>query len=168
MKRTRKWQFIGQEAQRLASLGMSLTDIGRKLDVRQSTVSRWVSSGKLTRPSAADRAKAGAAAAAKRQPKFQTPEQWADSVRKDYALDATDEQLVISGQEALEIARNQAETPATRMTASGRFQAIVKQLALGLSDRKVAETTEPERLAPRRVPTRTPGVDPRQILSAVS
>ncbi|MGE0362814.1 MAG: hypothetical protein AB7R67_19025 [Vicinamibacterales bacterium] len=163
MKRTRKWQFIGQEAQRLASLGMSLSDIGRKLDVRKSTVSRWVSSGKLTRPAPG----AAKAPPTKGRSKVQTPEQWAASVRADYALDATDEQLVTAGQQALELAFNMAETPATRLNAMGRFQAIVKQLALGLSDRKVAEPEAPP--TPRPVPmVRRSGVDPRQLLSAVS
>lgn len=165
MKRTRKWQFIGQEAQRLAGLGMSDSDIGRKLGVRQSTVSRWRQSGKITRPAGAKPKAPGQERGA--DPK--APAQWAASVRADYALDATDEQLVTAGQQALELAYNMAETPATRLNAMGRFQAIVKQLALGLSDRRAATPTdEPERPAPRVVPKRTPGVDPRNILTAVS
>lgn len=161
MKRTRKWQFIGQEAQRLASLGMSDSDIGRKLGVRQSTVSRWRQSGKLTKP---------AAMKARQRPDMATPKspgQWAAAVREDYALDATDEQLVAAGEQALALAHNMAETPATRLNAMGRFQSIVKQLSLGLSDRKAA-TAEPSPVAQSRPrPMRPAGGDPRGLLRAV-
>jgi hypothetical protein len=161
MKRTRKWQFIGQEAQRLFGLGMSLSEIGRQLDVRQSTFSRWVQSGKLTKPKASSRSLVNPGKGPK------APAEWAKSVRGDYSLDATDEQLVTTGQQALEIAYNMAESPTLRLVAMGRFQSIVKQLALGLSDRKLASTTdETERPAPRVLPPRT-GTDPRNILQAV-
>lgn len=161
MKRTRKWAFVGQEAQRLASLGMSYSEIGRRLGVRQSTVSRWMSSGKLTRTKASGKRQAGIGVKA--------PAQWAASVRDAYALDATDEQLVTAGQQALELAYNMAETPPTRLNAMGRFQSIVKQLSLGLSDRRAAqpeaEAQKPAQ-APRSVPVRAGG-DPRRLLQAV-
>jgi hypothetical protein len=161
MKRTRKWAFIGQEAQRLAALGMSDSDIGRKLDVRQSTVSRWRQSGKLTKPAGARPKRRADTAGPK------APGQWAASVRGDYALDATDEQLVTLGEQALALAYNMAETPATRVNAMGRFQSIVKQLALGLSDRKAAPAETPAAERPRSKPVRT-GVDPRGLLQAVT
>jgi len=160
MKRTRKWAFIGQEAQRLAALGMSDSDIGRKLNVRQSTVSRWRQSGKLTKPAGAKPRRQSAAVG------IQAPAQWAASVREDYALDATDEQLVTAGEQALAVAYNMAETPATRLNAMGRFQSIVKQLALGLSDRKAAPVETPAAAVPRPRPVRTGG-DPRGLLQAV-
>lgn len=160
MKRTRKWAFIGQEAQRLFGLGMSLSEIGRQLDVQQSTVSRWVSSGKLTKP------KAGKRVASKGTPP-KAPAQWAASVRETYALDPTDEQLVTTAQQALEVAYNMAEGPTTRLSAMGRFQSVVKQLALGLSDRKTATETE-QVVAVSRVPMAgRVGSDPRSFLQVV-
>jgi transcriptional regulator with XRE-family HTH domain len=165
MKRTRKWQFIGQEAQRLAALGMSDSDIGRKLGVRQSTVSRWRQSGKLTRP-AAEKGRRRASAKTVQQ----TPEQWAEAVREDYALDATDEQLVALAQQALALAHNMAETPATRLNAMGRFQAIRKDLSLGpargTKDQPAPPAEKPAVSAPPR-PARPAG-DPRALFKVVS
>lgn len=156
MKRTRKWSFVAQEAQRLASMGLSPLEIGRQLDVTKSTINRWIKSGKLTR----ERKRAVLPTSGGPQ----APGEWAALVRKTYALDVTDEQLVTAAQQALELAFNMAETPNTRMNAMGRFQSIVKQLALVAR----AETgqAEPEKPAARAVAVRS-GVDPRKILQAV-
>lgn len=155
MKRTRKWSFVAQEAERLAGLGLSPAEISRQLGVNRSTVNRWMKAGKLTRG----------------QPRRYSsevptaPVEWAAAVRRDYALDATDEQLVTCAQQALEVSYNMAETSATRMNAMGRFQAIVKQLAL--VTRHPEEKPEPEKKPERPVIQRRSGVDPRGVLQAL-
>jgi ribosomal protein S14 len=96
------------------------------------------------------------------------PAQWAKDVRKDYQLDATDEQLVLAGQFALRVANDLTEKAITRLNASGRFQSIVRQLALGRSvARERAEKATPVAPAPRPRQVRTGG-DPRGLLHAVT
>jgi excisionase family DNA binding protein len=157
VKRTRKWVYVGQEAQRLASLGMTHRELASKLGVQKSTITRWFASGKLTR--ARPRRQVGDALQA---PK--APAEWAAAIRKDYALDPSDDQLVTLAQQALEFAYNDALSPATRSQARRDFQNLVKQLALGLSDRRV-DAPEPVRkpTAPPPSPQRS-GIDPRTIL----
>ena len=158
MKRTRKWSFVEQEAQRLASMGLSALEIARQIGVTKSTVNRWIASGKL-KPG-----KSRASTVSVQSAGTKAPAQWADIVRREYALDATDEQLLTCAQQALELAYNMAETPSTRVAAMGRFQAIVKQLAL--VTRSVAAVPEPEKPAPRPIIRRS-GIDPRNVLQAV-
>jgi hypothetical protein len=52
------------------------------------------------------------------------------AVRAQYALDASDEELVILGERALTIAHDATQSPMAQLAAMGRFQAVVKQLAL--------------------------------------
>ena len=85
----------------------------------------------------------------------QRPQQWAATVRAEYALDATDEQLVTLAESALRTARA-PQTPARlRLTAMGRFQAIVKQLALVI---RRGETIVPP--APSPTPPEPPAAPP--------
>lgn len=166
MKRTRKWEYVKQEAARLAGLGMSAAEIARRLDIHKSTVGRWIESGKLTVRDAEAEVKAMSP-----KPK-QTPTEWADSVRGAFDLDATDEQLVILGEQALTVSLDLTVPAHIRMTASGRFQAIVRQLALVTrGEEKPADKPQPaesETEAPRKNPPidRPPG-DPRRLLMAV-
>lgn len=125
MKRTRKWAFVAQEAQRLAALKLSASDIAKRLGVNRSTVGRWMEAGKIAR--ATD--KPATAASGETKPS-QAPADWAASVRKAYDLDATDDQLVTIGEQALELSRDVKIAAHIRMTAAGRFQAIVRQLSL--------------------------------------
>jgi transposase len=166
VRRTRKWSYVEQEAKRLAALGLSNAEIGRRLDINKSTIGRWVQAGKLTptRPGAAPRPSAAA------KP-MQTPAEWAASVRSDYALDATDDQLVVLGQQALEVSIDKTVSPQVRITASGRFQAIARQLALVARGAQavppVPEQPQAEIPARRMLPARVGGGDPRGILTAV-
>lgn len=153
MKRTRKWSFVAQEAARLSGLGLRPADIARSLGVHAATVGRWIKAGKLTRGKRA----------VLEVP--QAPEEWAASVRLAYDLDATDDQLVTAAQAALELSRNMVEGPATRLSAMGRFQSLVKQLALVT---RQAEAEKPETVKPAaRVLAVRSGVDPRNVLQAV-
>jgi hypothetical protein len=157
MKRTRKWAFVSQEAHRLAALGLTALEIGRQLGITKSTVNKWIASGKLVR------AKTRTVGPRTSEALPLAPAQWAAAVRKDYSLDATDDQIVTCAQQALELAYNMAESPTTRLQASGRFQALVKQLALVA---RLAEAA-PEPVKPARVLVSRGGVDPRNVLQAV-
>jgi plasmid maintenance system antidote protein VapI len=161
VKRTRKWTFVAQEATRLAALGLSPKDIATRLNVDKSSVTRWIKQGRLaiTRN---DRKPVRIAAAKKT-----TPEQWAIAVRAAYDLDATDEQLVSLAVDALKMSRDLAIGPQARMTAAGRFQALVKQLRL-VARAEAAPAATPE--APKRqtfAPQRRSNADPRTLLTAV-
>jgi DNA-binding CsgD family transcriptional regulator len=159
VRRTRKWAFVEQEAVRLAALGLSPKDIAGRLGVNKSSVLRWMKSGKLTREGA-DRHKVTASSAAK------TPAQWASAVRQAYALDATDEQLVSLAVDALRMSRDRAIGPQARMTAAGRFQALVKQLRLVARAEAQNVPVEPPKRKTFQLTQRT-GIDPRALLTAV-
>jgi transcriptional regulator with XRE-family HTH domain len=152
MKRTRKWTFVAQEATRLTELGLSPREIAQRLGLSKSTVTRWIAAGKLIKP----------AVTAQEQPwdllGSQTAVEWAAIVRKDYALDATDDQLVSLAEAALTAARDPQTDVRLALVAMGRFQAIVKQLAL--VPRLVVE--EPDAAAePAPVEPPASRIDPR-------
>lgn len=162
MKRTRKWQYVRQEAERLAGLGLSAREIARRLEIHESSISRWIKAGKLTisqgsRPAGLTSSRGG-----------QTAAEWAAAVREAFDLDATDEQVVDLAESALLVARDPNTPGSLRLQAMGRFQALVKQLALvaRVADAKPERDEAPKRKtfeAPRRT-----GTDPRGILSGVN
>lgn len=154
MKRTRKWAFVEQEATRLAGLGLAPREIARRLGVAKSTVTRWIASGKLARRDPVPQPTAQ-----------QSPGEWAASVRHDYALDATDAQLVTLAQRALELSLDPTVALPVQLHAAGRFQAIVRQLALVT---RLGEATTSAPPAPVRPPVpRTDRADPRTLLMVV-
>lgn len=164
VKRTRKWSFVAQEAGRLAALGLSQVEIARQLGLNKSTVSRWMKAGKLPASRVAEVAHPQVAV----RP-GQTPAEWAAAVRAAYDLDATDEQLVTVAESALGLSLDSAVSPQVRMTAAGRFQALVKQLALVARNQPQQVRTQPELpeakpKPPLRVIHRP---DPRKLLMAV-
>lgn len=143
MKRTRKWAFVEQEATRLAKLGLPPQEIAERIGVNRSSVVRWMQSGKLPRTDGESTTRA-----ARMQGKpGQTPEEWAATIRQDYQLDATDEQLVALGQWCLEIAKDSNQKPAERFRATERWQAIVRQLAL-VARRQVSPEVEKPEVSP--------------------
>jgi hypothetical protein len=169
MKRSRKWEYVKQEAIRLAGLGLSDQTIGRRLELDRATVFRWRKAGKLrvevesvrdpgevetgSEPDAPVEALA-----------HQTPEQWAAAVRGAYDLDVTDDQLVTLAESALLLARDPAVAdPKLRLTAMGRYQALVKQLALVARAAVKAEVPTRKTFAVQR----RPASDPRGLLEAV-
>jgi hypothetical protein len=165
MRRTRKWDFVKQEAIRLAKLGIAPVDIAKKTGVRRSTVQRWMAAGKLT--DTRQGARGGRAPGVTRSTK---PKDWAATVRREYQLDVTDEALVTSAEMALSMAIDPLQSTTTRLTAMGRFQSIVKQLALvareGAADKPVAPPAPAEQARIQRV-TKRPAVDPRRALMSV-
>lgn len=165
MKRTRKWSFVAQEAARLVDLGLSPKDIAARLGVNRSSVTRWMATGKLPSTRAARRPPSTLPPPPVKP--IKTPGEWARNIRETFDLDATDEQLVTVAESALALTVDGNVTPQLRLQAAGRFQAVVKQLALvaRAADAKSDAPEEPKRktfTAPRRS-----GVDPRGILSGV-
>ena len=157
MRRTRKWAYVAQEARRLADLGLSAPEIAKRLEVNRSTVHRWMAAGKLadTRRTAPDQPMVDVSSTAVDG----SADAWAAAVRAAYALDPTDEQLVELATAALTVAKDAGEPASVRLAAAGRFQGLVKQLALVARTVGTEEpaTTMPE--PPR--PARTPRADPR-------
>lgn len=157
MKRTRKWAYVAQEARRLADLGLSPSEIAGRLEVNPSSVQRWMAAGKLrdTRVTAPDRPAVPVAS-----PSSDVgAEAWATAVRAAYALDPTDAQLVELATSALAVAKDMQEAASVRLVAMGRFQGLVKQLAL-VARAPVTEAPAPPSPDPVR-PASSPRVDPR-------
>jgi excisionase family DNA binding protein len=131
---------------------LSPREIARRLGVNYSTVLRWIADGKITKRTRTSGGTSGRAV------------NWAAAVRKDFSLDASDEELIAMGQEALTIAHDRTQAPTVRLAAMGRFQAVVKQLALParLENQGPIPAAKPDPPAPR-----TPRPDPRGLLMAV-
>jgi hypothetical protein len=145
MNRTRKWKYMAQEAGRLAELGFSSGAIAQRLGVRPSTVRRWMAAGKLRDTRHTPRGAAPVVAASWAS--------WAPAVRAAYALDVSDDQLVTLAEAALMVAHDLTQSPIVRLNAAGRFQALIKQLALIARQDDAAQPleaiTHPHRADPR-------------------
>jgi len=162
VKRTRKWAFVAQEAVRLADLGLAPVDIAKRLDVKRSTVQRWMAAGKLR-----DTRRGTKLSRLSSFTKIAKPSEWATAVRKDYALDATDDQLVTLAESALGTSLDPLQPMSVRLSAMARYQALVKQLALVARAAEAPGAPEaPKRDAPRTIRSR-PTIDPRNLLTAV-
>lgn len=157
MRRTRKWAYVAQEAGRLAELGLSPKTIAARLSVSHSTVTRWMTVGKLKNTRRSRPGEGDVAPVSDRHP----VEGWAIAMRQAYALDASDEELVTLGETALRLAYDTREPTATRLTAMARFQAVVKQLNLIARRGDELPAPDPE---PRKAAPATPRVDPRRVL----
>lgn len=150
---------MAQEATRLADLGLSPVDIAKRLGVTRYTVQRWMQAGKLTDTRRGASGRPGVEVE-------RSAEEWGKAVRSSYALDATDDELVRMGEAALSTAHNPHTSITVRLAAMGRFQALVKQLALVARNADAPAAEEPTKpSAPRRVSR--PGEDPRRGLMAV-
>jgi hypothetical protein len=126
IRRTRKWSFVAQEAARLAALGLSPLDISKRLDVNKSTVTRWMKTGKLARTQRVATPKPDPPPVEAHITK--TPSEWAKSVRAEYNLDATDDQIVTLAESALELSLNDRLAGSRRSCASSRsFQGAGKR-----------------------------------------
>ena len=163
MKRTRKWAYVAQEAIRLAALGLSQSEIGRRLEVNQSTVSNWQKQGKLAIKRVKVKDVSGITAELEQYEPL-SPEQWAANVRRNFALDPTDDQLVTLGEIALQTVQDPKSKRSEQLSAMGRFQSIAKQLALVNSAGRAVETEpeKPKRPALQVVPKKQ---DPRRQIA---
>lgn len=161
-KRTRRWEFVKQDALRFAALGLSPNEIAERLGVDRATVFRWKKAGKLT---VEVRMPKGPIVVTKGE----TPAQWAASVRAAYDLDATDDQIVSMAESVLVIARDPHASAALRLAAMREFRGAVKQLSLvaraGSGEKPAGEPEPPKRQTFQ--PQRRSGVDPRALLQAV-
>lgn len=165
MKRTRKLQFVHQDAERCAALGMTAIEIADHLGLNRSTVGRWFKKGKLKKPDVALSEKEQA-------PARQSPADWARSMREGCVLDATDEQLVSLGESALSLSRDVTVSAQVQLSAGAQFRAIAKQLAISV---RLAAAAQPvpqpkavnEQPARRLSLARKPVTDPRKGLMAI-
>lgn len=158
---------MAQEAGRLAELGLSPLEIATRLGVNKSTVTRWMAAGKLSRTSGVRPHQADTPPELLRPDV--TPREWSEAVRREYDLNATDAQLVTLAEAALSVSLSLTVSPQVRMTASGRFQSLVRQLALVARGAEktpdVPQKPQAPVVAPRAL--RKPGLDPRMHLMAV-
>jgi hypothetical protein len=149
-------------------MGLSPKDIATRLGVNRSSVTRWMASGKLESTRDRTARPDGSLKPPPRPPK--TPSEWAADVRATYDLDATDDQLVTVAEGALTLSLDEKASPQVRLQSAGRFQSIVKQLAL-VARSAVAEPGpvpgKPDKPTFRVVRRRDSG-DPRRALMAVS
>lgn len=156
---------MAQEARRFADLGLKPLEIATRLGINKSTVTRWMAAGKLTRTTGVVSAKVTPPELLKPDV---TPREWSEAVRREYDLNATDAQLVTLAEGALAVSLDLTVTPQVRMTASGRFQSLVRQLALvarGAEKVPDVPNTAPAAVAPRAL--RPVGADPRVRLMSV-
>jgi hypothetical protein len=156
MKRTRKWEYVKQEARRLATLGLASSDIAGRLGLNTSTVNRWFKAGKLGRQDRVD------PVTLEGSPRLlKSPAAWAESVRDTFALSDTDDQLVALAEGALITAFDDGESSTARLSAMRTFQGIARQLVLVSKDAPPAPP--PDADAPKK-PARAvvaPTGDPR-------
>jgi Helix-turn-helix domain len=151
-KATWKLGLMVAEARDVMASASSMSEAARRLHVDRATIKRWVRSGQI--PALACRRGPPLASAAvvaplvpdenRREPV--TPEQWAEDIRRRYALDATEEQLLKLATAALTLALDPSATPTTALAAAGRYQQLIRQLNL---EDAHGETT-PARTWPRR------------------
>lgn len=168
VRKTRKWSFVAQEAQRLADLGLTEREIAKRIGVAKSTITRAKARGDL-RVVVSNEVSADTT----NPPARLSPSEWAKSVRDDYQLDSTDEALVTLAEAALSASRDMTATLREQLAAGTRFAALVRQL--NLPGRRVAElanqvSAQVNQAATRKthppVKRRSTG-DPRNILTAV-
>lgn len=160
--------MVAQEATRLAGVGLSPRDIAARLGLNKSTVTRWIATGKLSKPQARRRR-----SAPPRTRSRQSPSAWAAAIRKAYDLDATDDQLVTLAEATLGLAMDKTAAPHVRMNAAGRFQSIARQLAVVTrrSGAELAGDSDVQQGEAKTVPVarvlRHRSGDPRAVLMAV-
>jgi IS30 family transposase len=168
IRRTRKWSFVKQEAQRLASLGLSEREIAKRLGVAKSTITRAKARGDLQVVVSNT-----VASNTEEPPARLSPAQWAESVRADYQLDSTDEALVTLAESALSSSRDVTASLREHLAAGARFQALVRQLNLpgrrvaALADQVPVAVNQPQARKTHPPVKRRATGDPRNILKAV-
>lgn len=162
-KGSHKLKSMG-DVQAVIDSAQDLTVAAKRLGVDRSTITRWVQTGKVTKPR-----KMGA-------PGPQTPEtvvqlptsgaEWAQSLRASYHLNETEIEILKMADEA-RAAAFAAEHLRDRLSAMGRFQLLVKQLDLSDAKRvQAAPVAVGARQTPMLARPRSSG-DPRALLMAV-
>jgi hypothetical protein len=146
-KQTHKLASLAGDAAAVIARSPSLAEAARRLGVNRSTVHRWIASGKMLRPEKSRRQPAASAI-----PR-QSPGSWGEWARQTFDLSVCEQALVELGEQALMLAQDQAETPAVRLSAIGRFQQLTRQLAFeeSIDGKEEEATTAPAGTWPRRV-----------------
>jgi transposase-like protein len=145
VRRTHKLrQFALSDIDQALRTAPTLAAAARQLGVAESTLHRWLKAGRVQKPSRARRPRVKAVTGG-RPPR--SPEGWARSIRRRYALSETEQELVRLATRALALSYNDAVKPETRLAAAARFAALVKQLYLEQEEDDLGETQEasPER-----------------------
>jgi len=122
-RKTRAWKYVAQEAKRLAALKCTPAEIAATIGVDKSTVTRWIAKGML------DVASNVVDVSTIVRPK-KSPAEWADSIRTEFDLSDTDDQLVTLGESALMISQDANAKRSERLNASRTFLSIETKLAL--------------------------------------
>lgn len=167
-RRTRKWSFVAQDAERLAALGLTEREIARRLGVAKSTITRAKARGDLPKVVVSNERLASETV---NPPARLEPAAWAKSVRDEYQLDTTDDALVTLAEAALSLSRDMTATVREQLAGSQRFQAIVRQL--NLPGRRLAELADQVPVAVNATRTENPPVrrrstaDPRKGMALV-
>lgn len=125
MNRTRKWEYVRQDVTRFVKLGMTPSQIEKKLDgkVTKSTINKWIAAGKLQRGAPVTKLTAAQFNRSKK-----SASAWAKSVRSEYLLNETDDQLVTLAETALVMSKDPAAKNSEKLNAARLFQSIVDQL----------------------------------------
>lgn len=161
-KRSHKLRSMG-DVQSVVSRSATLAEAAKTLGVDRSTLTRWLQAGKVQR---GRQHPAPDTPAARDIPVPPNPVSWAETVRTTYVLTDTDKKLVDLAERMLTLAEADGDgSPLVKITATGRFQQIVKQLNL-IDDKRVDAAPKDAKPA-RPTVARSGGVDPRAVLMAV-
>jgi hypothetical protein len=122
----------------------SISAAARALNVRQSTVSRWVSSRKVAppgRPRLAAVTPAALAARLEDGGEPLAPAAWAAALRHRYVFSIAEAQLLKLAESALTMALDEARDDGTRLSASRQFARLLQQLAIPEDDHGETQDT---------------------------
>lgn len=112
----------------------SIAAAARQLGITEATLHRWFRQGRVQRPSRARRERVATGSA---------PAAWGDAIREAYHLSPSELELVRLGERALAMSMDDTVKPETRLAATARFAALVRQLDLEVeTDGEIEETEE--------------------------
>ena len=149
MKQSHKFKTLGNVQSIIASC-RTASEAARKLGVHRASVTRWVKAGRVTLPASSRPTDPGRTP---RQPSSDAapidPSAWGDRIRELYDLTITEAQLLALAIEAARMCYDRTLSPATRLTAMSRYQALVRDLNLE-HESGATETYSGLRQFPRR------------------
>jgi hypothetical protein len=137
MKRTHKLRAMRNVSATIAA-SPSVSAAAKALGVDRSTVTRWIATGKVSRPGGRQRAAQGASEPVALPV---SADAWAADIRERYALTSTENTLVELGAAALTLALDPKQKPSDRAAASREFRSCVHHLNLEAEPNGEAETS---------------------------
>lgn len=153
MKQSHKLRAMG-DVQSVVNASPDLTVAASRLGINRSTLTRWMQQGKVTRPGSLPAAGPSADVPA-------TSEGWKAGVLAQHVLSDTERTLVDVAERALTLACDDTAAAFTRLSAMGRFAALVRQL--NLDAKRVGAVKGPD-VPARATAVRRVGADPRSSL----